>query len=119
MDKTGRKTKKPPRKTPSRREPREESHVAPRFYYKGSRLKQLRAFCMIVKLGTLSRAAEALFLSQPSISLQLRALEDELAGAEAWATKYESAKSTARHTAARRAVEQAYAALEEHVARFT
>jgi DNA-binding transcriptional LysR family regulator len=49
-----------------------------RFYYKGSRLKQLRAFCMIAKLGTLSRAAEALFLSQPSVSLQLRALEEEL-----------------------------------------
>lgn len=51
---------------------------AARFYYKGSRLKQLRAFCTIAKLGTLTRAAEALFLSQPSISLQLRALEDEL-----------------------------------------
>lgn len=51
---------------------------APRFYYKGSRLKQLRAFCMIAKLGTLSRAAEALYLSQPSVSLQLRALEEEL-----------------------------------------
>jgi DNA-binding transcriptional LysR family regulator len=46
-----------------------------RFYYKGSRLKQLRAFCMTAKLGTLSRAAEALFLSQPSISLQIAALE--------------------------------------------
>lgn len=56
----------------------EKTLVAARFYYKGSRLKQLRAFCMIVKLGTLSRAAEALFLSQPSISLQLRALEAEL-----------------------------------------
>ena len=50
----------------------------PRFYYKGNRLKQLRAFCHTVKLGTLSRAAEALFLSQPSISLQLAALEQEL-----------------------------------------
>ncbi len=50
-----------------------------RFYYKGSRLKQLRAFCAIAKLGTLSRAAEALFLSQPAVSLQLRALEQELA----------------------------------------
>jgi DNA-binding transcriptional LysR family regulator len=49
-----------------------------RFYYKGNRLKQLRAFCYIAKLGTLSRAAEALFLSQPSISLQLGALEKEL-----------------------------------------
>ena len=30
----------------------------------------------------------------------------------AWATQYDSAKSTARHTAAKRAVEDAYAALE-------
>jgi DNA-binding transcriptional LysR family regulator len=50
----------------------------PRFYYKGNRIKQLRAFCYIARLGTLSRAAEALFLSQPSVSLQLSALETEL-----------------------------------------
>lgn len=56
----------------------ENAAPAARFYYKGSRVKQLRAFCMIAKLGTLSRAAEALFLSQPSVSLQLRALEEEL-----------------------------------------
>jgi DNA-binding transcriptional LysR family regulator len=55
-----------------------DTGTATRFYYKGSRLKQLRAFCMIAKLGTLSRAAEALFLSQPSVSLQLSALEKEL-----------------------------------------
>ena len=42
----------------------------------------------------------------------LRALEDELADPAAWATRYESAKSAARHTAARRAVEAAYAQLE-------
>jgi ATP-binding cassette subfamily F protein 3 len=42
----------------------------------------------------------------------LRALEDELAEPAAWATPYESAKSQARHTAATRAVEQAYASLE-------
>ena len=42
----------------------------------------------------------------------LRALEDELADPAAWATAYESAKSSARHTAARRAVEAAYARLE-------
>ena len=42
----------------------------------------------------------------------LAALEDELADPKAWATKYESAKSTARHTAAKRAVEEAYEALE-------
>lgn len=49
-----------------------------RYYYKGNRLKQMRAFVTTVKLGTLSRAAEALFLSQPSVSLQLQALEREL-----------------------------------------
>jgi ATP-binding cassette, subfamily F, member 3 len=38
----------------------------------------------------------------------LRALEDELAQPAAWATKYEAAKSEARHTAAKRAVEAAY-----------
>jgi ATP-binding cassette subfamily F protein 3 len=45
----------------------------------------------------------------------LAALEVELAAPEAWASQYESAKNTARHTAARRAVDDAYAALEEHL----
>ncbi|MBA2079762.1 MAG: LysR family transcriptional regulator [Rhodanobacter sp. 68-29] len=51
---------------------------AARYYYKGNRHKQLRAFVATVKLGTLSRAAESLYLSQPSVSLQLQALEREL-----------------------------------------
>jgi DNA-binding transcriptional LysR family regulator len=51
---------------------------AERFYYKGNRLKQLRAFCQAVKFGTVARAAEALFLSSSSVSLQLSALEKEL-----------------------------------------
>jgi len=42
----------------------------------------------------------------------LRTLEDELADPAAWATKYEAAKAEARHTAAKRAVEDAYARLE-------
>ena len=42
----------------------------------------------------------------------LSELEAELAQPEAWATRYEAAKSEARHTAARRAVEEAYARLE-------
>ncbi|HYM54858.1 MAG TPA: ABC-F family ATP-binding cassette domain-containing protein, partial [Solirubrobacteraceae bacterium] len=42
----------------------------------------------------------------------MRALEDELSDPAAWATRYESAKSEARHTAAKRAVEDAYARLE-------
>jgi DNA-binding transcriptional LysR family regulator len=54
------------------------SSKAPRFYYKGSRIKQLRAFCHVARLGSVSRAAEAVFLSQPAVSLQLGALESEL-----------------------------------------
>lgn len=52
--------------------------AALRFAYKGSRLKPLRAFCQVVRLGSISRAAEALYLSQPAITLQLQALEREL-----------------------------------------
>ncbi|RMH93150.1 LysR family transcriptional regulator [Lysobacter pythonis] len=49
----------------------------PRFSYKGSRLKPLRAFCQVARLGSISRAAEAVFLSQPAVSLQIQALERE------------------------------------------
>jgi ATP-binding cassette subfamily F protein 3 len=42
----------------------------------------------------------------------MRSLEEELSAPAAWATRYESAKSEARHTAATRAVEDAYARLE-------
>ncbi len=48
------------------------------LYYKQNRLKQLRAFCYTARLGSISRAAEKLFLSQPSVSLQIQALEREL-----------------------------------------
>ncbi|MCR6664256.1 MAG: LysR family transcriptional regulator [Luteimonas sp.] len=50
----------------------------PRFAYKADRLKPLRAFCQTARLGSVSRAAEALFVSQPAITLQLQALEREL-----------------------------------------
>lgn len=50
----------------------------PRFAYKGDRLKPLRAFCQTARLGSISRAAEALFLSQPAVTQQLQALEREL-----------------------------------------
>ena len=42
----------------------------------------------------------------------LRTLEQELADPAAWATKYEAGKSEARHTAAKRAIDAAYAKLE-------
>jgi hypothetical protein len=44
--------------------------------------------------------------------LDLAATEEALADPAAWATPYETAKSTARHTKAKRAVELAYAELE-------
>ena len=52
--------------------------ASPRFAYKGDRLKPLRAFCQTARLGSVSRAAEALFLSQPAVTLQLQALEREM-----------------------------------------
>jgi LysR family transcriptional regulator, nitrogen assimilation regulatory protein len=41
-------------------------------------LKQLRYFVQIVDCGSLSKAAEILRISQPSLSLQVKNLEDEL-----------------------------------------
>jgi len=49
-----------------------------RFYYKQNRLKQLRAFCYAAQLKSMSRAAEQMFLSQPSISLLIQSLEKDL-----------------------------------------
>jgi DNA-binding transcriptional LysR family regulator len=46
-------------------------------YYKQNRLQQLRGFCYAAQAGSISKAAERLFLSQPSVSLQIQALERE------------------------------------------
>jgi DNA-binding transcriptional LysR family regulator len=48
------------------------------LYYKNNRLKQLRAFYQVVRCGSISKAAEKLFLSQPSVSFQIQALEREM-----------------------------------------
>ena len=47
-------------------------------YYKQNRLKKLRAFCQTAKLGSVTKAAEKLFASQPTVSLQIQALEREI-----------------------------------------
>ncbi len=82
MKKVGNKTLRPrnPRSVARKRAAgrQDDQRKEGRYYYKGNRHKQLRAFVMVVKLGTLTRAAEALFVSQPTISLQLQALEREL-----------------------------------------
>lgn len=49
-----------------------------RLYYKQNRLKQLRAFSCAAQTGSVSKAAERLHLSQPSVTLQIQALEREL-----------------------------------------
>ncbi len=71
-------SKKAPLGTAKPRTKRTAPAGAARFYYKGNRLKQLRAFCYVVKFGSVARAAESLFLSASSVSLQLSALEAEL-----------------------------------------
>ncbi len=42
-----------------------------------ARIEQIKAFCTVVDLYSFSHAAEALGLSQPTISLQIKALEEE------------------------------------------
>ena len=46
-------------------------------YYKHNHLQQLRGFCYTVQMGSISKAAERMFLSQPSVSLQIQSLERE------------------------------------------
>ena len=43
----------------------------------GNRLRRLRSFCYAAQTGSISRAAEQAMLSQPSVSLQIQALELE------------------------------------------
>lgn len=48
------------------------------FRYKQNRLHQLRGFCAVVEAKSVSKAAAKLRLTQPTISLQVQALEMEL-----------------------------------------
>ena len=51
----------------------------PRLYSDADLLKQLRSFCQVARSGSITRAAEHLGLSQPSVSQQVRLLETEFA----------------------------------------
>ena len=53
----------------------DQEHIHPRQ----DRLKQLRAFCHAARHQSISRAAEQIFSSQPTVSRQIRTLEAELA----------------------------------------
>ncbi len=46
--------------------------------YKQNRLQQLRGFCYAARTKSISKAAQKMQLSQPSVSLQIQALEREL-----------------------------------------
>jgi len=46
--------------------------------YKNNRLQQLRGFCYAARAKSFSKAAELMALSQPSVSLQIQSLEQDL-----------------------------------------
>jgi len=47
-------------------------------YYKQTRYKLLRTFCVVAQKENLTQAAEQLHISQPTVSLQVQALEREM-----------------------------------------
>lgn len=52
--------------------------TSPRSHYRQNRLQQLRGFYYAARLKSISKAAAKMQLSQPSVSLQIKALEQEL-----------------------------------------
>ncbi|MGH3659539.1 MAG: hypothetical protein ACRDUA_23065 [Micromonosporaceae bacterium] len=80
----------------------------------------LPADAVVVSRSELEHLQDRLFQIRCAVEdaeAALAQVERDLYDAAAWATPYETAKSEARHTAAKRAVEQAYAAWEEHAAK--
>lgn len=48
------------------------------FYYKKSRLQQLKGFCFTVQEGSVTKAAEKMGLTTPTVTMQIKSLEDDL-----------------------------------------
>ncbi len=48
------------------------------FRYKQNRLQQLKGFCAVVEAHSVSKAADRLSLTQPTVSLQVQSLERDL-----------------------------------------
>ncbi len=48
------------------------------FYYKSNRLQQLRGFCLAAQYQNITAAARHMGLTQSTVSLQIKSLEDEL-----------------------------------------
>src|SRR6266487_1232231 len=48
------------------------------YRYKQNRFQQLRGFCYAAALGSVSKAAKRMNLSQPAVSQQIQSLESEL-----------------------------------------
>ena len=51
------------------------------FFNKTNRLQQLRGFCYAAQYGSISRAAEFMGLTQSGVSLQIKALEEDIGSA--------------------------------------
>ncbi len=50
----------------------------PDYLIRHATLRQLQVFEAIVRLGSFTRAAEELFLTQPTVSMQIRKLTDAM-----------------------------------------
>jgi DNA-binding transcriptional LysR family regulator len=53
-------------------------NIEPNFFYKNNRLQQLRGFVATMQLGTVTAAANTMGLTQATVSLQIKSLEDDL-----------------------------------------
>ncbi|HEU0316423.1 MAG TPA: ATP-binding cassette domain-containing protein, partial [Solirubrobacteraceae bacterium] len=107
----------PPSPSPSRRR-MTAAEGTPAVVVNGTKPKAARAPAKVAKGGPADASKNRLREQAKAeravedAEAAMRALEEELSDPAAWATKYESGKSEARHTAARRAVDSAYAKLE-------